>query len=242
MGRKDLAVDPRSQDPIDVGDIVLTPLDPPDDPTPGCTNVVGVAAERGCGKVFVWGDEHVRFDSYLKDSEAFWHNAMDWLSDTSFCEYPPRLRVGNFQGVFHPGVRAIIEARGMTVVDLNSFFDLDQVDIVVAQAMSPGMPGSERIKDWVEAGGALMTVIVGVGDSYSADCDGGNEMLAGLGLAYDCSRSAPWGPVTSFGNHPIAAGLTPANAPFVNGRWVIDAAGDGVVVARAGEACDPSSP
>ena len=239
VGRRDLTVDPGSVDPIDAGNIVLTPLDPPDDPNPDCSNVVGRAVVRNCGRVFVWGDEHVRFDSYLKDSEAFWHNAMDWLSDSTYCEFPLRTRVGNFQGVFSTGVRAIIEARGMTVVDINSFQELDQVDIVVAQAFSQGIPGSELIKDWVEAGGALMTLIIGVGDSFSAECDWGNEMLAGLGIAYDCSRPAPWGPVTSFGNHPIAAGLTPANAPFVNGRWVVDQVGDSAVVARAGEACDP---
>jgi hypothetical protein len=126
------------------------------------------------------------------------------------------------------------------VVDINDLSELDQVDIVLIQPYGPGLPGSGLVKDWVEAGGALMTMVVGVGSADTGECSAGNEVLAGLGLEYDCTREAPWGPVTAFGPHSIAAGLTPANAPFVNGRWVIDTGGgDSVVVARVGDACDP---
>jgi len=102
------------------------------------------------------------------------------------------------------------------------------------------MPPAMSIRDWVEAGGALMTMVAGVGETHMEECEGANGWTADLGILYDCAHRAPWGPVTALGDSPIAAGLDPANVPFVNGRWVMDAPGsESEVIAYAGT-CDPT--
>ena len=66
-----------------------------------------------------------------------------------------------------------------------------------------------------------MTMTVGWG-SGTDECSDANPALAPLGLAYHCFDPAPWGPVSSFGVHPIATGLAPTDTPFVNGRFVVE--------------------
>jgi len=97
---------------------------------------------------------------------------------------------------------------------------------------------------WVEDGGAMMTMIVGLGDGLPSECDDANALLTDLGMSYDCTVAAPWGPVTSFAPHPIGAGLIGGDAPFVNGRWVLDEDGTSSVVAYvdpSGECTDPNN-
>jgi hypothetical protein len=95
----------------------------------------------------------------------------------------------------------------------------------------------------VEKGGALMTTVAGIGDTYPYECDAANKFTSLFGIEYDCSHRAPWGPVSSFEDHPIAAGLTPASVPFVNGRWVAAIEGfPSQVVARSGDCSPPAVP
>ena len=43
------------------------------------------AAEVGCGRVVVWGDEHVLFESYWPAQRRFWAQAVAWLAATGGC-------------------------------------------------------------------------------------------------------------------------------------------------------------
>jgi hypothetical protein len=231
-GRKEIGVD-ASMTVVDAGDIVLTPGD-------ACGNVVARAADRGCGRVLVWGDEHVIFDEYLPGSRPFWENALGWLAEPT-CSEGERTRLGNLHGALHEGVEQLAAELGFEVTQVSSLSSLESVDILIVRPF--GGPGGPELKEWVEAGGALMTLVAGVGDSHPDECDGANALLTPLGIEYDCFHKAPWGPVNEFGNHPVALGLLPDNAPFVNGRWVVDVPGfTSDIVARVGECSPPEVP
>jgi hypothetical protein len=223
----------------DMGILVMRerPVTPPPPEPDTCGNVVGRAIEFGCGRVFVWGDEHVRFDEYLPQSELFWLNAIAWLSENPCSVEEPRMTIADL-GVLSDGVRAVLESGlGMTVRRIGGLSDLGPQEILLVQ---PWSPPEMRPGEWVEAGGALMTFVGGAGDTMFQECENASTWTADFGILYDCGHKAPWGPVTEFGDHPIATNLTPENAPFVNGRWVVDAP-DGwgsYVVARSGS-CDP---
>jgi hypothetical protein len=84
-----------------------------------------------------------------------------------------------------------------------------------------------------------MTIVGGYPDGRQDLCEHANSPIFGLGLSYDCLHKFPRGPVTGFGDHPIAAGLAPENVPFLNGTFVTEAAGTtSAVVARVGD-CHP---
>ena len=231
-GRKEIGVD-ASTTVVDAGDIVLTPED-------ACGNVVARAADRGCGRVLVWGDEHVIFDEYLPGSRPFWENALGWLAEPT-CSNGERTRLGNLHGALHQGVRQLAAELGFEVTQVNSLSELDSVDILIVPPF--GSPVVSGLKDWVEAGGAVMALVAGVGDTSPDECDRSNALLTPLGIEYDCRHKAPWGPVSEFGDHPVALGLLPENAPFVNGRWVVDVPGfTSDIVARIGECSPPEVP
>ena len=232
-GRKEIGVD-ASMTVVDAGDLVLTPED-------ACGNVVARAADRGCGRVLVWGDEHIVFDEYLPDSRAFWENALGWLSEPT-CTGGERTRLGDLRGALHQGVRELAAELGFQVTQVNSLSELDSVDILIVPPFGGG-PGVSGLKDWVEAGGAVMALVAGVGDTAPDECDRSNALLTPLGIEYDCMHKAPWGPVSEFGDHPVALGLLPENAPFVNGRWVVDVSGfTSDIVARIGGCSPPEVP
>jgi hypothetical protein len=67
----------------------------------------------------------------------------------------------------------------------------------------------------------VMVMAVGYG---SSECDALTATTSGLPLRYDCAAE-PWGPVAAFTDHPIGDGLAAENAPFVNGRAIIEAGG-----------------
>jgi hypothetical protein len=218
---------------VDAGDIVLTPED-------ACGNVVARAADRGCGRVLVWGDEHIVFDEYLPDSGLFWQNALAWLSETT-CSPGSRTRLGHLHGALHDGVQLLAGELGFEVSRVDTLSQLDTVDILVL----PPFPnvGPSGIETWVEQGGAVLALVAGVGDRAPDECDRSNALLTPLGLEYDCLHKAPWGPVSEFGDHPVAAGLAPDNAPFVNGRYVVDVPGfTSEIVARVGPCSPPEVP
>ena len=134
-----------------------------------------------------------------------------------------------------PSLVAAISALGMRLESRGvNPANLPTTAVVVTYMNTAYAPQTaDALRAWVESGGALMTVIVGVGDPE--ECDPSNVLLARFGLRYDCTTTPPWGPVTEFLPHPITAGLTPENSPFVNGRAV--SARPGVIndpVARIG--------
>ena len=52
---------------------------------------VAVAQVRKNGKLFIWGDEWIEFDSEWKNQpqiKKFWANILGWLSPQNFCTIP----------------------------------------------------------------------------------------------------------------------------------------------------------
>jgi hypothetical protein len=91
--------------------------------------------------------------------------------------------------------------------------------LVVANNASP----DPTLRPWVEAGGALMIMAVGIGPG---ECESSlDPVTAGFPLSFDCTDPNPWGPVGRFLPHPISFGLPPSSSPFVNGRFVAEAPG-----------------
>ena len=126
----------------------------------------------------------------------------------------------------------------MTVSDAYGLTDLSRFDILIAEIFVEPVPAA-LLWEWVENGGALMTMIIGVGDGMPCECVSTNSVIEPLGIRYDCDHQAPWGPVTKLDPHPIAEGISGANTPFCNGRWVDEVPGfETRSVARVGEACE----
>jgi hypothetical protein len=54
--------------------------------------VAGMAQERGAGKIFVWGDEWIEYDSEwesLPEITQLWVNIFEWITPVSLCTPPP---------------------------------------------------------------------------------------------------------------------------------------------------------
>lgn len=52
---------------------------------------VAMAADVGAGRVYLWGDEWVQFDSewgQMPQIKTFWQNAIQWLTPQNFCTLP----------------------------------------------------------------------------------------------------------------------------------------------------------
>lgn len=201
------------------------------DPTlAGCGCVVGRAIPVGCGAVFIWGDEHVTHSSYGEAPRPFWAQAAAWLKTAGGCGIT-RERIA-FKVALSAAAKAGVEDALLAVVSDGT----EQVRVVPSTAaLDPA-----ALTEWVKAGGALMMTIVGTG-APNAECDAANAALAGLGVGYDCTVAAPWGPVALPSPHPILQGLTVENVPFVNGRWVTAAPGtpSGVVARVQAPTCPP---
>ena len=175
---------------------------------PGAAGVpVGCAMDVGPGRLFVWGDEHVTFDEYRPDADLFWTGALTWLADPSGAG---RLTVDDRRG--SAAVASAAAGLGLVVTGPGA-------DIVLVDLFS-GVTGAQ-IAGWLAAGKAVMVMAIGYG---SSECSAMTAITAGLPLTYDCVAE-PWGPVGSFTAHPIGAGLAAVNAPFVNGRAVVEVGG-----------------
>jgi hypothetical protein len=184
---------------------------------------VGRAVRFGAGRLVVWGDEHVFFDSYGDPPRAFWRQMLGWLANG-------RSRVVTNRGL----PAAVVEdarAAGLTV---SSSFggDFDpSAHVLVLTGETTVDPVA--LADWVWAGGGLMVLSVGLGDLF--ECEGLNNPLFELPIQFSCDSPAPWGPVGRIYPHPTTLGLPLDAAPFVNGRWVIEQPGVGSTVLATAE-------
>jgi hypothetical protein len=204
---------------------VRKPRAPRSDPPPPSgepTTVVGRTVEIGCGRAFVWGDEHVGFDEYSPRSHAFWRDTIAWLADGRDCGIARRRAV--FWTSFPTQLRAGLE--GVEIVEGGT---PGPGDILVVEAGTPLDP--IWLREWIDGGGALLMTIIGYGDVLPDECDVPNASLRGLGLAYACRSAPPWDGVVFAAEHPIGRRLETENAPFENGRWVLDLDGTSRVVA-----------
>lgn len=182
---------------------------------------IGRAVVWGQGRLFVWGDEHVKLQSYGARPAAFWRGVFRWLT----CEGRPgprRTRVGDLNAYLNPLMQAEASALGIQVVNASSA-DFSQVDAVLVVANYGGVDVA-ALDAWVQAGGSLMLMAVGLG-SPDECTDTLDPVTAPFPLHYDCSDPVPWGPVGRFYPHPISQGLAPEVAPFLNGRYVSELPG-----------------
>src|SRR6185503_2766496 len=167
----------------------------PDDPGGDCENAVGRALEFGCGRVFVWGDEHVTFDENWPAAELFWINALNWLTETT-CG-PARTRVW-MGGLSRRQLPLFLESMGLEVVE--GVPGLGAAVIFIGSPEMLSFSNVETVRPWVEAGGALMTIVGGFPDGRGDLCERASAGLFGLGLSYDCLHRYPRGPVSEFGD------------------------------------------
>lgn len=175
--------------------------------------VVGRAVPYGNGRIVVWGDEHVTFDSYGDAARPFWARMLGWLACED-CAVPGTVVATN-RGL-PPSVVSDAALAGLTVRSTGGFDPTADVVILVGDTrVDP-----DALADWVWAGGGLMVLSVGLGDRF--ECDSVNSPLFELPLRFDCSTPNPWGPVATVFPHPSTLDLVPDNAPFVNGRWVVE--------------------
>lgn len=179
---------------------------------------IGRAVVLGQGRLFVWGDEHAKYESYGAAPAAFWRGVFRWLTCEG-CPGPRRTRIGDLNAQLNPLMRAEARALGLTVVDAaGPSADVDAL-LVVANGASP----DPNLRPWVEAGGALMIMAVGLGEG---ECESSlDPFTAGFPLSFDCTDPNPWGPVGRFLPHPISFGLPSSASPFVNGRFVAEVPG-----------------
>jgi hypothetical protein len=179
---------------------------------------IGRAVVLGQGRLFVWGDEHAKYEQYGAAPAAFWRGVFRWLSCEG-CPGPRRTRIGDLNAQLNPLMRAEARALGLTVVDVaGPSADVDAL-LVVANNASP----DPTLRPWVDAGGALMIMAVGLGPG---ECESSlDPFTAGFPLSFDCTDPNPWGPVGRFLPHPISFGLPSSASPFVNGRFVAEVPG-----------------
>jgi len=183
---------------------------------------IGRAVVFGQGRLFVWGDEHVKMESYGARPAPFWRGVFGWLTCEG-CPGPRRTRIGDLNADLNPLMRAEASALGLTVTPVGGTdaASLARVDalLVVANAV----PSSPALLQWLQQGGALMVMAIGIG---SDECTNFlDPFTTGLPLFFDCTDPNPWGPVGVFKPHPISFGLQPSAAPFVNGHFVAEAPG-----------------
>src|SRR5262245_8694685 len=135
-----------------------------------CENAVGRALEFGCGRVFVWGDEHVTFDENWPAAEPFWTNALNWLAETTCGGGRTRVWMG---GLSRRQLPLFLESMGLEVVEHAG--GLNGADIFIG---SPEMlSASEGVRPWVEGGGALMAIVGGFPDGRGDLCERANASL-----------------------------------------------------------------
>jgi hypothetical protein len=211
---------------VEVGDLLLLPVPP-------CINVIARAADRGCGRIFVWGG-----GQFLREngptSEPFGEKIFGWLSERT-CDGGQRTKIGTYEVPLSPNLRGILEGKGMEVREIASLTDLEGIEILYAIVNHD--PGPTFLKEWVEEGGAVMVGNNGwVGRPEIAGW--GNSLLAGLGIEYDPTHEVASWPMV-FETHPTTEGIGPENIFFVTGFYVVEV--DGIPsdpIARFGP-CQP---
>lgn len=179
---------------------------------------IGRAVVLGQGRLFVWGDEHAKLEGYGAAPAPFWRGVFRWLTCEG-CPGPRRTRIGDVNAQLNPLMRAEARALGLTVVDARGPGPDVDVLLVVANWAQP----DPALRPWVEAGGALMFMSVGLGEGECTDML--DPVTADFPLAFDCTDPNPFGPVGRFLPHPISFGLPPTASPFVNGRFVSELPG-----------------
>lgn len=162
------------------------------------------------------------------------------------CPSPPaaRTRVWFVGLAPHAALRTALASRGLTVesgsVSASALPSASVLVLTIASAFPDAW--NDALHDWVERGGAVMTLVIGSGEVGPYECDGPNALISCFGLTYTCTAPVPWGPITRLIPHPITDGLPDDGTPFVNGRGVAARPGvandplaeiDGQVVARA---------
>ena len=182
--------------------------------------VVGRAVAYGAGRLLVWGDEHITFDSYGDPPREFWKRALAWLSCADCAS--PGTRVVTARSL---PAAVVSDAATVGLTVSSGGFD-PSADVLVLVGDTTVDPTA--LADWVWAGGGLMVMSVGLGDRR--ECDDVNAPLFELPLRFQCDSPAPWGPVDTLYPHPSTLGVTPESTPFVNGRWVIEDPGTGSTV------------
>jgi len=196
---------------VNAGEILLI-LNPE-----SCRNVIARAADRGCGRVFVWGGgEFLRENG--PTSEPFGKNIFKWLSERT-CGGDPRTQIGLYNAPLSFKLRKILEEEGMTIRMVDSLADLEGIEILYVNVGSD--PGSTVLRDWVEEGGALLVSNMGWAPGNIQVAEWGNDLLAGLGIAYDPTREVNTSPMV-FEPHPTTEGIGPGNIFFVLGFYVVD--------------------
>ena len=186
-------------------------------------DVVARALELGAGRVFVWGDEHVRhYSTYGDVIDAFWENAFGWLT------HGTSGAIASLHVNLNGRVRDVATALGHSVSSLSSptAADLADYDVLVVSYSSSLAP-IDGLRAWVEAGGSVMVLAVGAG---TEECDFINAFLAEIPLYIGCESPTPRGPVTELLPHALTDGLALENVPWVNGRWVFEEEGAGSFV------------
>ena len=91
-----------------------------------------------------------------------------------------------------------------------------------------GPTNSSGIRAFVERGGGVLYLAVGIGEG---ECVNGlDPATMDLPIRYSCEDPAPWGPVAALLPHPVTVGLGTDAVPFVNGRYVVEEPGAGSTV------------
>lgn len=183
---------------------------------------IGRAVVLDQGRLFVWGDEHVKISSYGRLPAPFWRGVFGWLTCAD-CPGPRRTRIGDLNAFLNPLMAAEASALGLQVVNVSggSSAELANVDALLILANNVGF--LPDLEPWVRQGGAVMIMAVGIGPGECSDSL--DVVLAPFPLRYDCSDPNPWGPVSQFYPHPITQSVAPIDAPFVNGRFVTELPG-----------------
>jgi hypothetical protein len=180
---------------------------------------LGRAVALGAGRLMLWGDEHVTFDSYGTAPRAFWRNTIQWLGGDS--AGPPVVLDGTFSSGGELPI-AVSELGGTV-----GSFSIDDVGaghvfIVRGGSTIPGLRG------FIERGGGVLVLAIGLGEGeceFSLD-----PTTTGLPLQFSCEEPAPWGPVAALRPHPVTLDLELDAVPFVNGRYVMETPGTGSTV------------
>ena len=199
-----------------------SPTDTPVDIEPGACPVAR-AASIECGRVLVWGDDHVLMQSHWPAQLPFWQNAIHWLA-TATTGCGSDLTTVRFSGGAVPAeLVTALKAEGLDVTTNGALpAASDPPSVLAIELQGSGFLPAQgaALLSWVKAGGAVMVMTIGFGTND--ECTNENPLLAPLGLAFSCVTPAPWGPVTRLEAHTITQGLTTADTPFVNGRWVLE--------------------
>jgi hypothetical protein len=200
----------------------------------GCA--VARAAEIGCGRAYVWGDEHVTYDGWPVEV-PFWEKAAAWLKEPGQCG---RART---RALVEPALgqaMGVLKAAGLDVTTASLPDDPTGYDIVVLEmgGEQTTVAQGQAYRAWIEKGGALMALVVGSGEPH--ECHLTAPLLDEVGLSYHCWSPAPWGPVVKLDAFPAVDGLTPSQTPFENGRFVVESRAIGsTVVAEVAGPCPP---